>query len=147
MKNFKFKINNNQYDVEILSISDAIAKVNVNGTTYDVEVDRQLRATKTPTLVRSVAVPSTDATPQTARTASPSAAKGGGSIKSPLPGTILEVCVKVGDKVSIGQKIVGLEAMKMENNINSDIDGIVSAINVNKGDAVLEGDLLIEIAK
>ncbi|MCK9616954.1 MAG: acetyl-CoA carboxylase biotin carboxyl carrier protein subunit [Lentimicrobiaceae bacterium] len=147
MKNFKFKINNKQYDVEIISIDDNLAKVNVNGTTYEVEVDRQLKTTKTPTLVRSVAIPSTDSIPQTARTSSPATAKGGGAIKSPLPGIILEVCIKVGDKVSIGQKIVSLEAMKMENNINSDIDGTVSAIHVQKSDSVLEGDLLIEIAK
>jgi glutaconyl-CoA/methylmalonyl-CoA decarboxylase subunit gamma len=144
MKTYKFKINEKQYDVEILDMDENIAKVNVNGETFQVEVDRQLKSSKTPILVRSVAVPATDAS-SSPRTASPAAPKGTGVIKSPLPGTIIDVFVKVGDKVSIGQKLICLEAMKMENNINSDQEGTVTAIQVKKGDAVLEGDLLIKI--
>ncbi len=145
MKNFKFKINSNQYDVEILNIDDNIARVNVNGEMYNVEVDRQLKITKTPILVRSVAVPSTDTNPTSPRTSSPASPKGTGVVKSPLPGTILDVFVKVGEHVSIGQRLICLEAMKMENNINSDQEGIVSSIQIKKGDSVLEGDLLIRI--
>jgi len=146
MRNFKFKIKDTQYDVEILSIEENMAKVNVNGDVFEVEVDRKLITTKTPTLLRSVAVPSTESTPSTARTASPSAPKGAGVMKSPLPGKILEIFVKQGDKVSIGQRIVCLEAIKMENNINSNRDGVVSAIHIQKGDSVLEGDILVEIS-
>jgi glutaconyl-CoA/methylmalonyl-CoA decarboxylase subunit gamma len=145
MKNYKFKINDKQFDVEILDMDENIVKVNVNGETYQVEVDRQLKSTKTPILVRSVAVPSTDAASASPRTSSPAAPKGTGVIKSPLPGTIIDVFVKVGDKVSIGQKLICLEAMKMENNINSDQEGTVNAIQVKKGDSVLEGDLLLKI--
>ena len=65
-------------------------------------------------------------------------------MKSPLPGVILEIKVNVGDTVKKGQTIIILEAMKMENNINSDREGKVTAINVHKGDSVLEGtDLVI----
>jgi glutaconyl-CoA/methylmalonyl-CoA decarboxylase subunit gamma len=145
MKSYKFKINDKQYEVEILDMDDNTAKVNVNGETYQVEVDRQLKSSKTPILVRSVAVPATDAASANPRTASPAAPKGSGVIKSPLPGTIIDVFVKVGDKVSIGQKLICLEAMKMENNINSDQEGTVNSIQVKKGEAVLEGDLLIKI--
>lgn len=145
MKNFSFKIKDRRYNVEILGIEDTIAKVNVNGEVYEVETERQLKTTKTPTLVRSVAVPSTDTTPSTARTASPTAPKGTGTIKSPLPGKILDIFIKQGDRVSIGQTIVCLEAMKMENNINSDREGVITAIHVQKGDTVLEGNLLVEI--
>lgn len=92
-----------------------------------------------------MAVPSTDVTPATARTASPNEPKGTGTMKSPLPGKILDIFVKQGDKVSIGQTIICLEAMKMENNINADRDGIITAIHVQKGDTVLEGNTLVEI--
>lgn len=145
MKNYKFKINDRQYNVEILGIEDNLAKVVVNGEPYEVEVEQQLKTTKTPKLTRSLAVPSTDVTPTTAKTASPSAHKGTGVLKSPLPGKILDIFVKTGDKVTIGQTIICLEAMKMENNINSDKDGVVTAVHVQKGDTVLEGNILIEV--
>ena len=66
-------------------------------------------------------------------------------VKSPLPGVILSVDCKVGDTVKRGQKILVLEAMKMENNINADRDGKIVEIKVNKGDSVLEGADLVVI--
>lgn len=145
MKKFKFTINGNVYEVDIQNIEDNIAEVDVNGTTYKVEVDKAMQTTKTPRLVRSVSVPSTDSEPSIAKTASPGAPKGTGSIKSPLPGTILDVHVREGDSVKVGQKLLTLEAMKMENNINADKEGKVISLKVNKGDAVMEGDVLIII--
>ncbi len=100
MKKFKFKINGNQYDAEIINVEDNIAEVEVNGSTYTVEVDKSMQPVKTPKLVRSVAVPSTDVVPQVAKTASPSAPQGAGTIKSPLPGVVLELMVREGDIVS-----------------------------------------------
>jgi biotin carboxyl carrier protein len=80
-----------------------------------------------------------------AKTSSPSAPKGTGSIKSPLPGVILEMFVREGDIVKMGQKLLMLEAMKMENNIEADKAGKVISIMKQKGDAVMEGDILIVI--
>lgn len=145
MKKFKLTINGNIYEVEIQNIEDNIAEVDVNGTSYKVEVDRAITAQKTPKLVRSVSVPSTDSSPSTAKTSSPSAPKGTGSIKSPLPGVILDIHVREGDPIKIGQKLITLEAMKMENNINADKEGHVATIKVAKGDSVMEGDVLIII--
>jgi biotin carboxyl carrier protein len=145
MKNFKFTINGNIYDVEIQNIEDNQADVEVNGTSYKVEVDKQIQTTKTPRLMRSMSVPSTDSVPSTAKFARPLDPKGAGSIKSPLPGVILEVFVKEGDAVKMGQKLLMLEAMKMENNINADKEGRVVAIKVDKGASVMEGDVLIVI--
>lgn len=145
MKKFKFTINGNQYETEILSIEDNMAEVEVNGVVYHVEVDKTLVTTKTPKLVRSVAIPSTDSHPATTKTASPSAPKGAGSIKSPLPGTIIHTHVREGDKVKLGQKLITLEAMKMENDINADRDGMVISLKVKPGDSVMEGDILIVI--
>lgn len=145
MKNYKFKINGNEYEVDIINVEGNIAQLEVNGTPYNVELEKDIKPMKTPKLVRQVAVPSTDSTPSIALTSKPSAPKGGGTIKSPLPGVVLELHIKVGDTVKIGQKLLTLEAMKMENNIDSDKDGVVSAINVHKGDNVMEGDLLVTI--
>lgn len=147
MKNFKFTINGNEYDAEIIGIEDNTAEVSVNGVTYSVEIDRKLQATKTPKLVRTLAVPSTDSHPSVSKTANPSAPKGTGNIKSPLPGVILEIYVREGDNVKIGQKLLMLEAMKMENNINADKEGRVTFIKVSKGDSVMEGDILIVIGE
>jgi len=147
MKKFKFTINGNTYEVEIGNIEENIADVSVNGTIYKVELDKSIERTKTPKLVRQQSVPSTDSHPSTTKTFSPDAPKGSGTIKSPLPGVILNIDIKQGDKVSVGQKLITLEAMKMENNINSDKDGVVAQINVRKGDNVMEGDTLIIIGE
>lgn len=147
MKKFKFTINGNQYETEILSIEDNMAEIEVNGTLYKVEVDKAIKTTKTPKLVRREVVPSTDSHPSVAKTSSPSAPKGTGSIKSPLPGVILEMFVREGDTVKMGQKLLMLEAMKMENNIEADKAGKVVSILKHKGDNVMEGDILIIIGE
>ena len=145
MKQFKFKINGNVYEVEVQNIEDNIATVEVNGSSYDVAIDQEMVPRKTPKIVQAKSVPTTDVTPATAKTSNPNAPKGGGTIKSPLPGEILEIYVKVGDVVKLGQKLLMLEAMKMENNIHSDKEGKISEIKVNRGSSVMEGDVLIVI--
>ncbi|MFH1194941.1 MAG: biotin/lipoyl-containing protein [bacterium] len=145
MKKFKMTISGNQYDVDILNVDDNIAEVEVNGTRYQVEIDRKIQTSKTPKLVRSVVSPSMDMSPSVQKTSSPVAQKGVGFIKSPLPGVILSINVKEGDSVKVGDRLLLLEAMKMENNVNSDKEGKILSIKVKAGDSVLEGDLLIEI--
>ena len=147
MKNYKFTINGNVYEAQINNVEDNIAEIEINGTLYKVEVEKTLKAVKTPKLVRQVAVPSTDAHPSVAKTASPSAPRGAGSIKSPLPGVVLEMFVREGDTVKMGQKLLMLEAMKMENNIEADKAGKVIQILKHKGDSVMEGDVLIIIGE
>lgn len=145
MKKFKFTIHGNKYDVNIVNVEDNIAEIEVNRAVYQVEVDKVIAQSKTPKLVRSVAVPTTESRKTEQRTSAPSSPKGTGFIKSPLPGVILDVYVKEGDVVKIGTKLLMLEAMKMENNINADKDGVVKSIKIKTGDSVLEGDTLIEI--
>lgn len=149
MKQFSFTINGNQYDVEIKSVDENKAEVEVNGFTYSVETDKVLQSvSKTPKLVVPQAVPSTDITPTEHKTSSPApvAPKGSAAvIKSPLPGIILDVFVKVGDTIKIGDKLCCLEAMKMENNINSDKAGTITKMHIEKGSTVMEGDPMIEI--
>jgi len=147
MKKFKFTINGNNYNTEIINVEDNIAEIEINGTSYSVEVDKEMRTVKTPKLVRSTVAPSTDHQPSTAKTSNPTAPKGTGTIKSPLPGVILDVFVKEGDVVKIGQKLLMLEAMKMENNIEADQPGKIISIAKKQGDSVMEGDVLMVIGE
>ena len=143
MKEYKYKINGNLYNVVIGDIEDNIAHVEVNGTHYTVEMEKKPKAAPAPKPVaRPVAKPAAAPAPASAPASKPAAAKSG--VKSPLPGVILDIKVKEGDEVKKGQTVIILEAMKMENSINADKDGKVTAINVSKGESVLEGtDLVI----
>jgi biotin carboxyl carrier protein len=67
------------------------------------------------------------------------------TVKSPLPGVILQVNVNQGDKVTRGQKLLVMEAMKMENEIKSDTDGVITAIKVAPGQSVLQDEVMLEI--
>jgi len=145
MKKFKFSINGNQYDVDIVNIEDNIAEVDVNGTIYQVEIEKKIQTSKTPRLVRTVVSPSTDIVKSQQKTSSPKESKGVGHIKSPLPGVILNIHVREGDIVKVGDKLITLEAMKMENSVNADKQGKIVSIKVKTGDSVLEGEVLVEI--
>ena len=143
MKEYKYKINGNLYNVVIGDIEDNIAHVEVNGTHYTVEMEKKPKAAPAPKPVaRPVAKPAAAPAPASAPESKPAAGKSG--VKSPLPGVILDIKVKEGDEVKKGQTVIILEAMKMENSINADKDGKVTAINESKGESVLEGtDLVI----
>jgi biotin carboxyl carrier protein len=140
MKKFKFTIRGNDYDVEVLRFEDNIAKIEVNGTRYDVEVHKQVVQPKTPVLVRKE-VPA----PQRSETKIKKSISGS-LVKAPLPGNIMQVFVKAGDAVKKGDKLLIYEAMKMENTIQAEKDGTVSTVKVQPGDSVLEGDVLIELS-
>ena len=146
MKEYKYKINGNLYNVVIGDIEENIAHVEVNGTHYTVEMEKKPKSAPAPKpVVRPAAKPAAAPAPAAAAPAAKPAAGGAKSgVKSPLPGVILDIKCNVGDEVKKGQTIIILEAMKMENSINADKDGKVAAINVSKGESVLEGtDLVI----
>ena len=144
MKEYKYKINGNLYNVVIGDIEDNIAHVEVNGTHYTVEMEKKPKAAPAPKPVARPAAKPAAAAPAAAPAAKPAAGSGKSGVKSPLPGVILDIKVKEGDEVKKGQTLIILEAMKMENSINADKDGKVTAINVSKGESVLEGtDLVI----
>jgi len=138
MKKFSFKIRGHKYNVEVLSQDKNIVDIEINGTQYSVELDREIQVKKTPTLVRSkvqthkpIVKKQHDATSL--------------KIKSPLPGNIMQIMVKEGDKVAVGDKLLMYEAMKMENIIQAEKAGTISKIAVAVGDAVLQDDVLIEM--
>ncbi len=141
MKKFKFTIRGNEYDVEIKEIENDIARIEVNGTSYDVEIHREkVATTKTPTLVRpKVSVDRKES--KIKKTVSSRAY----TLKAPLPGNIYKIIKHEGDEVKKGDNIMIMEAMKMENNIQSEKDGKIVSLKVKEGDAVLQNDVLAEI--
>ena len=138
MKTYNFTIQGNKYTVQIKSFEDNVAEIEVNGTPYSVELEKAVSTTKTPRLVR----------PERPMVEEPEEIKTGvilSKIIAPLPGTIMKLNVKVGDQVKKGDTVLIMEAMKMENNIQAEKEGTVKNIVVSPGDAVLQGDLLMEI--
>lgn len=140
MKEYKYKINGNEYAVCINEVNDTTANVTVNGEEYKVEWEKP-KEEKPVVKVQPVAAKPAPAPAQAAP--APAAAVKGNAIKTPLPGVIIDVKVNVGDAVKKGDTVVVLEAMKMENNINADRDGKVVAIQVAKGDTVADGAVLV----
>ncbi len=137
MKSYKFKIRGHEYEVEINNVEGNLFDIDVNGTSYKVELDREVSKTKTPTLVRKV-VP-------THKTIKKKVGNSIIKVKCPLPGNIMTIFVKVGDRISKGDKLLVYEAMKMENQIVAEKDGTISSIKVNVGDSVLQDDVLLEM--
>ena len=143
MKEYKYKINGNDYKVAIGDIEHNIAKVEVNGVPYKVELEQKKSA---PIVIKSVKPSQAPRTETGAKVISkPTVSAGQASVKAPLPGLIIDIKVNVGDTVSPNDVVAILEAMKMENNINAGKSGVVKAICVNKGDSVLEGNDIIII--
>ncbi len=145
MKNFKFKINGTEYSVDINEVEGQEISLDVNGTPYKVTVDKEMKQKKVVMQTRTAPrVAAASAGSMQKASPAPSAAAGS-KVTTPLPGTILDVFVNVGDAVKSGQTVVLLEAMKMENNIAADCDGTVKEVKVRKGDSVLEGETLVVI--
>ncbi|MCF6332871.1 MAG: biotin/lipoyl-binding protein [Draconibacterium sp.] len=141
MKKYKFTIRGNDYDVHLKDIEGNIAELDVNGTIYEVEIRSEVKTSKTPTLTRKP-VEKMPGEGQIKKKQS----TGKHNIEAPLPGTILKINVSVGDMVFEGQNLLVMEAMKMENQIQTGKGGEVISIRVKVGDSVLQDDVLIEIA-
>ncbi len=145
------KVQGVDYNVEIEEVEGNVAKVNVNGIRFDVELKQPINPTSTLKKVRveapkPVARPAIPTSTPAAAPAKPAAPAGAGTpIKAPLPGTITEVKVNVGDNVNQGDVVMVLEAMKMQNNIESEVTGTVTSITVKQGENVMEGAVLLTI--
>ena len=161
MAKYEYKVKGVDYVVEIQDIEGNIANVTVNGIPFEVEMKQPVKAGKQKVKLSeerrvkseefkssSSATNASSATNESsAPTTQPAAAAASGKpVVAPLPGTINEIKVKVGDKVNAGDTVVVLEAVKMQNNIDAETSGTIASINVNKGDAVMEGDTLVTFA-
>lgn len=143
MKEYKYTINGNKYDVEINDIVENIATVTVNGEKYSVEMEKEPEPVKKKVVVKPVAQPQ----PAAASSSSASSAKvnANNALKAPLPGVIREINVAVGDEVKVGDTVVVLEAMKMANNLEAEKAGKVTAVLVQVGESVMEDTPLVFI--
>lgn len=163
MAKYQYTVKGVDYEVEIQDIEGNIANVTVNGIPFEVEMKQPVKPGKQKFRIAnevrsdkggvssadsaktSPSSTTTAANTEPAASKKASASAGGKPVVAPLPGTINDIKVKVGDKVSAGDTVVILEAMKMQNNIEAETSGTVTSINVNKGDAVMEGDTLVTI--
>ena len=141
MKEYKYTINGNKYEVVVCDITDNIATLTVNGEEYTVEMEKQPEPEKKKPVVKAAAS-SSDGESSTANKSSVNKAN---AIKAPLPGVITDICVAEGDEVKAGDTVVVLEAMKMANALTAEKDGKVTAICVKIGESVMEDDALVVI--
>ena len=155
MKTYQYKVQGVDYEVEIVEVEGKIAKVNVNGIPFEIEMQKPINAAKHPALAATkrttsaapaeVAAPAVEPAPAKPAPQAAAPAGAGTPVKAPLPGTINAINVKVGDKVGIGDIVIVLEAMKMQNNIEAEQAGTVTSITVNVGDSVMEGAVMLTI--
>ena len=157
MSAYTFTINNQPFNVEVGSIQGDIANVTVNQVPYTVKINKAAQAyapipfqrpvpTQTPKPAPYKQVPPQTVQPTSqAPAAAPVPSAESTKITAPIPGRIISVDVKVGDKVESGQLVLVIEAMKMENTITSPVDGIVKEIVVDKDAEVSTDDLLMVI--
>jgi biotin carboxyl carrier protein len=152
---YQLVIGQNRYDVDIQSIREGVALVTVNTKSYEVAIENYAeviakRAAPAAAAAESSPSPGEAAAP---RVVAPSQAPeraaapvgGLGVIVAPIPGLIMEVLVKVGDRVAAGHVVLIMEAMKMLNNITSSVAGVVREVRVQKGSEVSTGDVLVVI--
>lgn len=152
MKEIKLEIQGKEYQVKIEEFGAREAKISVNGTSYAVglkDLGEQIivehAAFSVPSAAKTQSAPQTSSPAPAAASSSSGPASGSSQVVAPLPGLILNVMVKVGDKVNAGQKIMIMEAMKMENDITAGLSGTVKTLNVKNGDNISEGDILAVI--
>ena len=142
--NYKIKVNGAECEVHIHKVEDKKAFVTVNNEKFEVEIEElivnptQMRINTTSNLIPRRISPDSPIR-------KPVAHKSCHEVKPPLPGVILDICVEEGTKVKKGQVLYVLEAMKMENHIESDVEGTVEKISCTKGESVLENDVILII--
>ena len=134
MNKYQYKVQGVDYEVEIAEVEGNIAKVNVNGIPFEIELQKPINAAKHPTMNNpKVAAPQPTpqkvaATPANNANVAPTGAANGANgnpMKAPLPGTITEVKVAVGQQVKVGDTVLVLEAMKLarEKHVHFDFEG------------------------
>lgn len=136
MKEFKFVINGHDYTTAVNEIGQNVAEVTVNGTTFQVEIQKEETPKAAP---RKTVIPAAQVVSNAQQSA------GVQAVKSPLPGSIVKVNVKPGDKVQVGDELLTMESMKMENSIKSEVAGTVKNVLVEPGKNVMQDDKLLEI--
>ena len=142
MKQYKYTINGNKYEVAIGEIVDNMATLTVNGEEFKVEMEREAEPEKK-AVVRPAGT--ARAAAEASQPAEGAAVNKANAVKAPLPGVITDILVEVGQEVAAGDNVVVLEAMKMANNLQAEKSGKVSAVCVKVGQSVMEDEALVYI--
>ena len=146
-KKLQVKLNGKSFDVEVENLSGNSMNISVNGNSYEVEIEESGSPVVQPAL--SASKPAVASTPKVAEPAAPAAVVAAPSsdvIIAPMPGVIMDIAVKPGDKVTVKQQVCALEAMKMKNIIRSTRDGVVASVEVSEGQRVPFGAVIIRFA-
>ena len=156
-KTFKIIVNSRPYTVEVGSLSESPIVVRVDGEVFHVDLEKEgHKAAATPDSVKKAAADAGPAlspvaagkasqqTPTRATSEVP-AASGEKNVTAPMPGVVLAVRVKEGDRVKHGQEVCVIESMKMELNIMATCDGVVRKVRVAAGQSVVHGTVLVEL--
>ena len=164
MRRYRITIGDKAFEVEIVTVRGDEARVLVNGRPYEVKFASLTGAVPSPAPIPGAPKPVTppkpaSPAPPSPRKAAPVPHKPGkaappaptpgdlGMVLAPMPGSVLDVLVKVGDRVQAGDTVAKLEAMKMENDIRASISGVITEVMVKKGDIVAVGDVLLVISE
>jgi glutaconyl-CoA/methylmalonyl-CoA decarboxylase subunit gamma len=149
-KTFRLTVNDKTYNVEIGDLSQSTIEVRVDGEEFSVRLERDAQEVdRRPAPVTSLAHNPVLAAPpaplpKAKGPSAPAAAGDGRVLSAPMPGVVLAVRVKAGDKVKRGQEVCLLESMKMELNILAAADGVVKKVFVSQGQNVAHGAVLVE---
>lgn len=142
-RRYKITVDGTSHDVEMGYVSESPVRVNVDGVDYDVEVPGKPVRGATPARpsapARPISQPSASASPTT-----PTHSTGANSMTAVMPGRVLSVAVSIGDSVNRGDLVCVIEAMKMEQQIGANRDGVISAVHISGGDSVAHGQILVE---
>jgi len=152
MRTYELSIKGKEYKIKVKSFSLDAAELEINGDAVKVAVKNMgddlagraigpARVLPTPVAASTVKSPSATPTGKSPKAST----EGGTAVTAPIPGAIMEIFVKEGQEIRTGQPILKMEAMKMENVINSHISGTVLSILVNPKDAVSQGQELVLI--
>ena len=143
----RLDIDGQPYEVDIVMAENGACSILHDGHSYNAELIRSGggKNYQVNTLFSSYSVDIIDSQAKYLRMRKNSEEKQGDKVVSPMPGKVMKIPVNEGDLLSAGDIVVVLEAMKMENNINAECDGTVTAVHVNKGDSVREGAMLVTI--
>jgi glutaconyl-CoA/methylmalonyl-CoA decarboxylase subunit gamma len=147
-KKLQVKVNGKSFEVEVSDFSGGSADVTINGTQYAIEIEETGGVLAAPAAKAVAAVPVKAAAPA-ASTSGPVAIAAAGAtdvISAPMPGVIMDIAFKPGDKIAVGDIVCALEAMKMKNMIRSTREGIVGSVEVNEGQRVPFGAVIIRFA-
>jgi len=154
-RKYVVKVGNTTYEVEVEKVSRDVFKAFINGKEVQVTVSAVTTATQPASLTpaptprpttASTQAQAPPAQPAVAPTPTPApspAPAGGKTIVAQLPGKVLKVLVKPGDRVRKGDVVLTIESMKMEVEIFAETDGVIKEVRVKPGDAVNTGDVLV----